>query len=252
MDDFQKQAELLRKLTEENAILKQERTDDANHMEKQRKLLVQQLEEVLSKPITSEELLENLVEQIEALNDHISKLGTTYLEELISPGTIFALVASGFFRGKIPGTPISCFGMQDTFGMQEFARRILSLTPPLSIDQQATVKTIVQKHTTEMERIANERKAINTKIEAYFNLQNRHSSGGSPIVIQDLVSMTAVLECLRKNLDDEAQAWDSTIQEMLSFLSPQQKATMILQAEYRHASLQQLKYLWGAIYGPTV
>jgi len=90
---------------------------------------------------------------------------------------------------------------------------------------------------------------INQGIENHFNKKLQKSGYPSKKTdAQELLSMVEYLECLRQNLQKEARCWAEGINEIESSLSIYQRAQFVLNTESRHLNLQQLDYLWGAIY----
>jgi len=240
---LQKQKVLLQRCTLENTRLKNERAIDVNLLAEQRKDLIKELEDKLTLGAPVEDI-QTALYKIKGHNSYLTKLGTTHLEELISPTKVSTLIISEFFRTEIPVVT-----QPSGSNISEFASRIVDLVPNLSSEQNLAIKSIAQKHAGDLEQHKMERSKLNEELEIKFSTRYRSKNSE----IQDVLGTTQIdiLENLRKNLENETYTWDTALEEMLGVLSVYQRATLTLHSEYRNANLQQLKYLWSAIYGES-
>jgi len=245
IQDHQKQEILLQRLMEENSRLKNERAiDNVSQLGEQRKELIKELEDKMAQQAPGVQI-EAVLNQIKSHNVNVTKLGTTHLEEFISPTKVSTVIISEFFKMQIPMMTQPLGG-----NLSQFATRIVNLVPNLSSDQISTIKSLVEKHTRDLEKLKIERNSINDEIERSINTRPLRQKN-SEILLMDFLGVTETLEELKKNLENETSLWDTALAELLGVLSVHQRATFVLHSEYRNAGLQQLKYLWGAFYGGT-
>jgi len=240
LQDYQRQQELLNKLTAENTALKRSRITSSSRLETKRQAILSRIESSLVQNDTSQ--LGQLMEAFDSICGQISQLGTSHLQDLISPTTVSQLVSSGFFKNAYRSELESSHG-----GIAEVAKKIITYAPNLTPEERSRIEEVVRAHYASLQDILNERKGINGELEASFQ-EKVMKTQGAPNV-QNIISMTASLDLLRKNLEAEAMAWEKTIHSLLGVLTVEQRAHFILKSEYRHASVQQLKYLWAALYG---
>mmetsp|Transcript_16893 Transcript_16893/g.18795 ORF Transcript_16893/g.18795 Transcript_16893/m.18795 type:complete len:591 (-) Transcript_16893:50-1822(-) len=251
MQDFQQQQELLRKLAEENTYLKNTRVNNSTELEQQRRVLLTKLRTKMKNGGMPQTELKDLLSQIDAINMTLSQLGSNHLDELISPTTVSHLVTSGFFSNVIRISELeACNG-----GIADFAKKVMDFSPNLSKQQTTAIEDIVKNHYAAMKTVESERMDINAEIDRMFQQQQKalaEAQGSQRPDVQKLLEKTATIELLRKNLQAEASLWSEAMEMILGAITLEQKAHFLLEVELRHASLQQLKYLWSAVYDAAV
>eukprot|EP01128_Nolandella_sp_AFSM9_P005214 TRINITY_DN2489_c0_g1_i1.p1 TRINITY_DN2489_c0_g1~~TRINITY_DN2489_c0_g1_i1.p1 ORF type:complete len:344 (-),score=100.18 TRINITY_DN2489_c0_g1_i1:143-1174(-) len=237
--ELQQQRSLLEKLTEENAVLKEERITDSNILEVERKELVHKLDMVVAKG--DEEGVSQILAQLRVVTKKIKNIGVHHLEELISPTTVSALVRSGFFKTHAHQA------LNQGGTVADVAKKIFEVIPDLTNEQKKNINEVVTAHQDSLVGWEKERLLVNDAIEKHF--QSRQIGKSKPPGLKRLMEMTGSLEKLRTNLEMESKAWEDAIGRILMQLTVMQRGIFQLNVETRHASLQQLKYLWSAIYG---
>jgi len=245
IQDLKKQNDQLHKLVDENSRLKHNIPIEINKFDEQRKDLIKDLEEKINQGVT-DQVLETVLKQIETINLHSTKLGTIHFEELVSPTTVAQLIKGGYVKSRIPIISQSPEGT-----ITHFSKRILDYTPKLTSDQQQQIENLTNHYARDLDYLKLERKKINEDMESHFN--KKFQSGSSTIPKKpdpkELLGMVPTFDLLRLNLDKECRCWGDAVNNLMSTLSILQRANFIVQTEYRYNNLQQLDYLWGAIYG---
>jgi len=231
------------KLQRENEDLKRAHQLESAQIEKDRLLVLDQLEICYKNNSPDSDLLP-LLAKLHEYCKQISSIGECHAHLLLSPTVVSHLAKNGFFE-----SPEAEVAMEsDTWGLANLRKRLFEFVPSITDDQKIQLQATVTQHYQELDELRLERLQLNADISSFFSENpNFQAKAESPTDMPKMIQTMSTLEYLRQNLSDEIAKCESAIASCVAILTPRQRAQFYLELETQHKSVLQLKTLWDAM-----
>lgn len=231
--------EIVNNLKKENESLRKSHFQDSEKIQKDRMEVLKQLEALVQRGATDEEILP-YVNTLSGYCKQISSIGECHANLLLNPSVVCHLAKSGFFENA--NVPSVCASNEGTITC--FGNKVLKFVKTLTEEQKDKIKKIVTSAEKELEPIKIEREHLNQEITAYFSQQNPTIVAKKEGDMSMLIQAMSTLEYLRKNVTAEMNKCSATFGQIMSQLTPRQRAQFYLDVEFQHNSVIQLKSMW--------